>query len=491
MKELKDYVGKKELNSLKLSALGQGMIYAIMSSYISDFYLNVFGLGAMFVMLLMLLARVWDAINDPIMGMIADRLNLKNGKMRPYLLMTPVPIAILTFLLFFAPDLSPVGKMVYASITYVLWGMTYTVSDVPFWSLPILMTPNPAERGKIFSVARTANGIGSAVPMAIFMILGFVLPKTGLSGQELEKTKYIIIALVAAVFGNLLFAQSYFKVKERVNIPQKRRQEGEPGSLRLLFSNKPLMLVLIMGVLSFGRYMFQAGAIHVARYSFYIGPSLSGLSEKEKEAALQGSISKVNLIFALATAVGMFGTMLLVPKLIKRFNYKQLIITGCGIGVVSCLAIYFLGYGNFWACVPLLVLACVPAGFINVLGAAMIGDALDYMEWKTGRRENGLGSACQSFVNKLGNALSTTFIVLMYMFVDLRVDTIGTQFTVDPNTLAPSVRSGMFLIVSLIPAISLAACAVPVFFYDLVGEKRQRITRELHEQREALGIVVE
>jgi GPH family glycoside/pentoside/hexuronide:cation symporter len=181
----------------------------------------------------------------------------------------------------------------------------------------------------------------------------------------------------------------------------------------------------------------------------------------------------------------------LVPKLIKRFNYKQLIITGCGIGVVSCLIIFFLGYGNFWACVPFLVLACVPAGFINVLGAAMIGDALDYMEWKTGRRENGLGSACQSFVNKLGNALSTTFIVLMYMFVDLRVDTIGTQFTVDPNTLAPSVRSGMFLIVSLIPAISLAACAVPVFFYDLVGEKRQRITRELHEQREALGIVVE
>jgi len=492
VENLKSYIEKKEFRMLCAGALGQGMIYGIMSSYISDFYRNVFGLGPIFVLLLMLLARVWDAINDPIMGMIADRIDMKRGKMKPYLIMTPLPIGVLTVLLFFAPGISPGAKMIYASVTYVMWGMVYTMSDVPFWSLPNILTPIPAERGRAFSVARTTNGIGSAIPMAFFMILGPLLSKMGLSGNQLEKTRYMAIALFASVVGNLLFARTYFHVKERVNIPQEKRAPGEPGSLKLLFANKPLMLVLTMGVLSFGRYMFQAGAIHVARYSFYIGPPLAGLSEAEKTAALQASISKISLIFALATAAGMFGTMLFMPKLIRRFSYKSLIISSCFIGFASSLAIYFVGYDNFWACVPLLVISCIPAGVINVVSAAMIGDALDYMELKTGRREAGLGSACQSFVNKLGNALATTLIVLMYKIVNIDLSgVVGAGASLAPTSLDSLQRNGIFSVVSLIPAFSLLLCAVPIFFYDLTGSKKQKITEELALQRKAKGITVE
>ena len=492
MEALKTYIGKKEFRMLSVGALGQGMIYGIMSSYISDFYLNVFGLGPIFVLLLMLLARVWDAVNDPVMGMIADRLNMKHGKMKPYLYITPLPVAVLTVLLFFAPDVSLNAKMVYAVVTYVLWGMIYTMSDVPFWSLPNLMTPNPAERGKAFTVARTTNGIGSAIPMAIFMILGPVLSKTGLSGNELEKTRYIVIALVASVIGNILFASTYFHVKERVNIPLEKRKPGEAGSLKLLVTNKPLVLVLIMGVLSCGRYMFHAGAIHVARYSFYIGPSFLGLSPAEQSQALQSSISKVSLVFALATAIGMFGTMIAMPKLIKKFSYKQLIIVSCAIGFVSSMTIYFIGYDNFWACIPFLVISCIPAGVINVVSSAMIGDALDYMEWKTGRREAGIGSACQSFVNKLGNALATSFIVLMYKVVEIDLSKIvGGAASIPATSLLASQRNGIFSVVSIIPAFSLLLCAVPIFFYDLTGSKKQRITEELAQQRVARGISVE
>ena len=201
----KNYIPKKELKVFAIGALGQGMVYGIMSSYISDFYLNILKVTPLFVLFLMLLARVWDAINDPIMGMIMDRAQPKKGKMLPYLIYTPIPIAILTFLLFFAPDITEAQKMVYASVTYVAWGMIYTCSDVPFWSLPNAMTPNAAERGKIISVARTTTGIGSAVPMAIFMVLGFILPGFGLSGLELEKAKYTTIAIVASVLGKFLF----------------------------------------------------------------------------------------------------------------------------------------------------------------------------------------------------------------------------------------------------------------------------------------------
>ncbi len=489
---MEKYVPKKEWLAYCVGALGQGMVYAVMSSYISDFYMNVLKLTPLFVLLLMLLARVWDAVNDPIMGYIADRAHPKNGKMRPYLLYTPIPIAVLTVLLFYAPNLSGAALMVYAAVTYVLWGMIYTSSDVPFWSLPNVMTPNPDERGDIISKGRTANGVGSAVPMAFFMILGFLLPKFNLSGTELEKTKYMVIALFCAIVGNILFASVYFKAKERVRIPDPpKRKKGEKTALGQIFSCKPLMLTAAMGILSSARYMYQAGAVHVARYSFYIGKDLTGLTELEKEAALQSNISLVSTVFQVASALGMFGAMLLMPLLFKKFNYKQIIISTSLLGAASSVVIWFLGYERFWLCVPFFVLSCIPLGAINVCAFAMIGDCLDYMEWKTGARLTGLGSAIQSFVTKRGNAISTSFIIVMYMIVNLDVASISAKVTANPLEMTDTVRTGMFSLISIIPAVSLLLCTVPLFFYDLVGEKKARITRELAEQRKARGVVIE
>ena len=489
---MEKYTPKKELLAYCVGALGQGMVYAIMSSYISDFYMNVLKLTPLFVLLLMLFARIWDAINDPIMGYIMDRAHPKRGKMRPYLLYTPIPIAILTVLLFYAPNLSGVSLMVYASVTYVLWGMIYTSSDVPFWSLPNAMTPNPAERGDIISKGRTANGVGSAVPMAFFMVLGFILPKFNLSGTELEKTKYMVIALFCAIVGNILFASVYFKTKERVHIPDPpKRKKGEKTALGRIFSCKPLMLTALMGVLSSARYMYQAGAVHVARYSFYIGKDLTGLSLAEKEAALQSNVSLVSTVFQVASALGMFGAMLLMPLLFRKFNYKQIIIFTSLLGAAASVIVWFLGYERFWLCVPFFVISCIPLGAINVCSFAMIGDCLDYMEWKTGARLTGLGSAIQSFVTKFGNAISTSFIIVMYMIVNLNVADINASVTANPLEMTEAVRTGMFSLISIIPAVSLLLCTVPLFFYDLVGEKKDRITKELAEQRAARGVVIE
>lgn len=489
---MEKYTPKKEWLAYCVGALGQGMVYAIMSSYISDFYMNVLKLTPLFVLLLMLFARIWDAINDPIMGYIMDRAHPKRGKMRPYLLYTPIPIAILTVLLFYAPNLSGVSLMVYASVTYVLWGMIYTSSDVPFWSLPNAMTPNPAERGDIISKGRTANGVGSAVPMAFFMVLGFILPKFNLSGTELEKTKYMVIALFCAIVGNILFASVYFKTKERVHIPDPpKRKKGEKTALGRIFSCKPLMLTALMGVLSSARYMYQAGAVHVARYSFYIGKDLTGLSLAEKEAALQSNVSLVSTVFQVASALGMFGAMLLMPLLFRKFNYKQIIIFTSLLGAAVSVIVWFLGYERFWLCVPFFVISCIPLGAINVCSFAMIGDCLDYMEWKTGARLTGLGSAIQSFVTKFGNAISTSFIIVMYMIVNLNVADINASVTANPLEMTDAVRTGMFSLISIIPAVSLLLCTVPLFFYDLVGEKKDRITKELAEQRAARGIIIE
>lgn len=486
-----NFIPKKEFWMFGIAGLGQGMIYAIMSSYISDFYISVARLSPMFVFFLMLFARIWDSVNDPIMGVVVDKTQAKWG-MKRFIIIAPIPIAVTTFLLFFAPDISPIGKMVYASITYVLWDFVYTISDVPFWCLPNVMTPNPQERGKLISVGRTLNGIGSAVPLAIFMVLGFILPALGLTGLKLEKTKYTTIALFAAVVGNALFILVYFFAKERVKLPPPiPKEKGSPSVLKTIFTCKPLMLVVLMGILAMGRYLLQAGAIHVARYSFYIGENLAAMTPMEAEKAIQASVSLVNTVFAVSTAAGMFGTMVFMPLLFKKFTYKQIVIAACLLGFVSGTAMFFIGYQNFWFCVPFLVLSSVPLGVLNIVSYAMVCDSLDYMEWSRGRRENGLGSACQAFVNKLSNALATSMIVLMYVIVQLDLSSISGDFSPDPTQLSHAVRQGMFSLVSIIPAVSMLLCIIPVLFYGLNTDKMKTITADLAERRKERGETIE
>ncbi len=499
----KNYMPKKEIWIYSIGALGQGMIYATMSSYISDFYISILQLPLIFVLLLMLLARVWDAINDPMMGMIADKCSTKWGKMKPYIIFTAVPIAVLTFLMFYDPGFEKKQLMIYAAVVYVLWGMIYTVSDVPFWSLPNLMTPDPQERQKTISLGRTLNGIGTGVTIAFFLALGLILPKvfTDLTAIEMSKRKYMLLAIIVSVVGIALFVNSYFHIKERVIIPRKpRRDKSEPSTLSRIFHCKPLMLVTIMGVLSCGRYMVQAAAIHVARYALYIGPEISnGMSLEERTALVEASISKVNTVFMACAAVGTFGAMLFMPLLYKKFNNKQIVIFTCVAGFFASILTAAVGVANIFGyvnniyiCIPFIIIASVPIGVLNVSAYAMIGDSLDYMEWKTGHRDTALGSACQSFVNKLGNALATTVIVLMYIVIKLDPSQmLSSEVVKAAYELATTQRLAMFSLVSIVPGVSLLLCAIPIFFYDLVGEKKDKITAELAQQREAKGIVIE
>ena len=492
----KKYIPKKEMYAFCVAAMGQGMIYAMMSSYISDFYLNVLQLAPMFVLLLMLLARVWDAINDPLMGMIVDKHTTKKGKMKPYILYAAVPIAVLTVLMYYAPDLDKKYLMVYAAVVYVAWGMIYTMADVPFWSLPNVLTPDAAERGSVISLGRTFNGVGSAVPEVLFLVIGLTLPSIlgSSDGLEYNKIKYLIMAVITVVIGTALYLRSYFRVKERVVLPDRKPQPGEPSQLSRIFRCRPLMLVILMGVLSSGRYMVQAAAVHVARYAFYIGPSLENLSESERVAAIDASVSTVKTIFQVCAIVGMFGAMLFMPLLMKKFDYKKIVIVTCLLGFAASVFTTLIGWFtmNLYICIPFILISCIPLGVLNVISYAMIGDCLDYMELKTGFRDNGLGSACQGFVNKLGNALATSGIVLMYMFIGLEPDKMLSSTAVMAATdLAAGQRFAMFSLVSVVPGVSLLLCAVPMFFYKISGREKERILKELEQSRREKGIVIE
>ncbi|MCH5170927.1 MAG: MFS transporter, partial [Oscillospiraceae bacterium] len=296
--EKKRYVGKKELWMFSIGGMGQGMIYAMMSSYISDYYVNILHLPLMFVLLLMLLARVWDAINDPLMGIIADRHVTKWGKFKPYIIFAAPPIAVLTILMYLSPSLSMNKLMIYSAVVYVLWGMIYTMADVPFWSLPNVLTPDPQERSSVVSFSKIWNSVGSALPEIFFFAAGFLLPKfiSTENPEEYNKKQYLIIASAVVAIGIIMYVNSYFHIKERAVPPVAKKQKGEGSQLSRIFHCKPLLLVIAMGVLSSGRYMVQAAAIHVARYAFYIGPDLTGMTLEEKTAAIAASVSTVKTL---------------------------------------------------------------------------------------------------------------------------------------------------------------------------------------------------
>lgn len=492
--EDKRYVSKKELWMYALGAGGQGMIYAMMSSYISDYYVNVLQLPLMFVLVLMLAARVWDAINDPMMGMIVDRRTMKNGRMKPYIIMATPIITVLTLLMYLSPDLDKTSLMIFSAVVYVCWGMAYTMADVPFWTLPNVLTPNSKERSDIISFTKIINSIGSALPEILFLVIPFILTavynKNNLEiGLGFEKQKYLLIALFAVIIGGVMYVNSYFHIKERVVLPNKKKIPGQPGSLSRIFHCKPLMLIVLMGILSSGRYLVQAAAIHVARYSFYIGPEIA------TQADIVKSISLVKTIFQVCTLVGMFGTTLFMPFLMKKFDYKKIVITTCLLGFVASVITTVIGYAtnlsSIYILAPFIVIQSIPLGVVNVVTYAMICDSLDYMELTTGVRENGLGSACQGFINKIGNAFATCGIIVLYMAIDMNPeDMLSNDALKSALEVLPEQRFAMFSLVSLIPGISMLLCSIPMFFYKISGKNKEKMLSDLKAKREAEGFEI-
>ncbi len=502
--EEKKYVGKKELWMFALGAGGQGMIYAMMSSYISDYYVNVLQLNLWFVLGLMLLARVWDAINDPLMGMIVDSHTTKWGKMKPYILFASVPIAVLTILMYLSPNLSGTSLMIYCAVTYVAWGMCYTMADVPFWGIPNVITPDTRERGSVISFTKIINSVGSALPEVFFLIASFTLPLFIDKNNVIEygKKKYLIIAILVVAIGIVMYINSYFHIKERVVPPIHKKQPGEASALKRVFTCKPLVLVLIMGVLSSGRYMVQAAAIHVARYAFYIptgkyiGVDLATLSYEDRVAAIDASVGLVKTIFQICAIVGMFGATLLMPTLMRKVDYKKLLIYTCIAGAVSSVFTTLIGWFAdpryaLYICIPFIIISSIPLGVINVLTGALIGDGLDYLELKTGYRDNGLGSAIQGFVNKIGSALSTCGIIIMYMLINIDPSEMYSSTAVKSALdLTHGQNFAVFSLVSVIPGISLLLCAIPMFFYKISGKEKERMIVELKAKREAEGMAI-
>ena len=476
----KNYLTTTNRVSFAVSGFGQNFIYGLVSSYILFFYTDVFLLGAAPAAILMIVARIWDAFNDPIMGTFIDRTRTKWGKMRPYLLFITIPLIISTALLFLVPRGWPASaKIAYAFTTYILWGMIYTVCDVPFWGLASSMTPNPEERIKFISQSRLVHSIGAALPFVLVPVL------VGVIGNEWG---YTIVGAIAAVVGGLLFSLSFFGSTERT-----QSKENAPSLKELLSClkiNKPLRSIVLSNALGCLRGLPLAAGMYVATYIL----KSATLTFFGKSYVITGTT--LNTFIIVGWAVAGFIGMMATPAICKKINYKQIVLFSAIIGVAVSVVMYFIGPSllNIIIC---LVLVGFPFGIISNINYAMIADSVEYVEWKTGKRTEGITVSFQTFMNKLTGALQVGIVALALIVIKFIPPIEGADGKLITQPQSDFTLNGFFILITFLPAIGWILSIFPMLFYTFIGNERETalndllVARKKREQEESEQVAEE
>ncbi len=466
----KKYLQTKELLSFSTAGFGRSMIYNLMSTFLLIFYTDAMQLEFSHAGAIILITRVFDAFNDPVMGIIVDKTKTKFGKLRPFLLVSPPMILISTILLFWVPvaDHTPENytfRLIYSAATYILWAACFTVQDVPFWGMSAVVSPLEKERNKLLSTARIFCTIGGIVPT---LLLDPLTKALGLSKG------YLISAVLISIAGTSLSWLAFFGTKERLEDEKEKITVKE--YLLTYTKNKPLILVIISSILGSAMLMAQTSGAYLANYLF--------TPYKAK--------FPVQTVMTVAIGIGMVAAMVLMPVLRKKMSLKAIYISAALFGAAVHFIMYFVGYGNFYAFLGMLVFAGLPLGIFNVITYAMIADSVDYLEWKTGRRAEGACFACQTFISNLTAGISnfiTTQVLEYFNYVQPeRVRDAAGKLIETVQQQSERTLDGMFIMVTIIPAISLALAAIPMLFNDFSGKKKDEIIKELTARREISNV---
>ena len=486
----------KERNGYLIGMAGQNIIYGIISSGLAFYFSNVIALPAMAISVIMAIARVWDAINDPMMGTFVDKTKSKWGKCRPYLIFMPVIIMIGTILCFangIYSKSNSVGANVmiiaWAGISYILWGMLYTAADIPLWGIASRMTAHESKRTNLLSLARMVAGIGGAlgfIMVPIAQALANMLPGGSDKVAKNLQLAFIIVAIVLAIIGTILF-QCAALAKERVDCEEEKKR-GIIDNFKIMWGNKPFRRILISGII---RSPFQLLLIlAMPLMTMYFGNN-GATADFVKNILLQyGPI-------AIGVFGGQFGAMALTPILCKKFEKKTIfnvmnIVSGVAFALIFVLYVIFpttLGGVPIILLAIAFLLASAGVGFIMVLQSMMIADCVDYEEHKNGTRPDGVFFSGQSFLTKLAAGIAVMIQGLCYMIVGYETDAITSMNSALNSglvTFAEEYRTFamiMFFLVSIPPAIGMVLSIIPMLKYELTDKEHTRILDELNAKR--------
>lgn len=451
----KDDVQSKEVLAYSVAGLGQNIICQLVTTFFMLYMTDVAGVSATWLAWMFLAARLFDAFNDPVMGSIVEMTRTRQGKMRPYLKYSPIPIAILTVLLFVNLPVGETGKFAFGTVIYLLWGIAYTSVDVPYWGLASSMTSDTEKRNTILTVARLFCTIGSgAVSVFIPIIIGDNTIAT-------QRILYPIVALVCVLIAVPTFWVGYKGTKERFYDAETDGKFTLIKNLKLLGKNKPALLIILVGVLGSLRTIYMTTAVYYAKYNL-------------KDFDLAG------VIFLLVVPGGLAAT-LLTPVLSKRFGKKTIFIWSHIIGGALLVLLYIIGLPTGTSLAAqiafyiIIIIAGVPSGFSNIMTYSMIADSIDYLEDKTGERAEAFCFSLQTFISKIGMAM-TAFVTLMVLGKYGYDASFAEPGAIDDLWGTPEfqrVLEGNWMATTLLCGVSMLACAIPLFFYTFT-EKKQK-----------------
>ena len=441
-----------------VGAIGKDMVYALSASYVMYFYQDILGLSATFVGLILMIARVFDALNDPFMGILVAKTRTRWGRFRPWLFSGTVLNAFVLYALFAAPELSGKGLMVYFGVIYILWGVTYTMMDIPYWSMIPAVTDTPKDRDNLSVVGRTCAGIGSAV-----IQVGTLLAVNAL-GRGNERIGFGRIALIVAVL--FVAAEVFCCAKVREHDVGRMETSTVKQMFQALFRNDQAMItVLAILMINGSLYLTSNLVIYFFKYDF----------------GGTGWMGSYTLFTTVGGGCQILGMMVLYPLLHKKLDNTVLFrvaLCMAMVGYALVLALCLLGFSSN------LALLCVCAvlvfganGVLTVLTTVFLSSSVDYGQMKTGRREESVIFSMQTFVVKAASGVAVFITGIGLDMIGLVGDTAETGAVAAQSA---STILGLRLLMTVLPILGLTVAFI--FFvrkFTLTDKRVDEIAAQL------------
>lgn len=422
-------------------------VWDMVGFWILIFYTDTYGISAAAAGTIMLIARIWDMISDPIMGIIADRTNTRKGKFRPYILWMALPYSVIAVLTFTTPDFGNTGKIIYAGTTYFLLMTVFTAINLPYSSLGAVMTDDSYERAGLNSFRFIFAFTGQLI------VTGTALYLARYFGGDNQAKGYQYTLLLFASVSFVLFMITFKTTKERIQPPPQQKQNLKEDLINL-FKNRPWVILFFVGIISFVMFAMQNLAI-AYYFKYYISDE-------------QG-VQLFNVVGTIALILG----IPLSKPLSKRFGKRNVYITSSLLSGLFFISIYLPGSQNTTTIYILNTLAKFTYAPAVPLLWTMLADTADYSEWKTGRRATGLVFSAATFAQKagwgIGGALAG-WLLAMYEFVPNNVQT-------------DAAINGIKLMVSVFPGLLYMSCAILLYFYAIDHQTVLTMQTELTNRR--------
>ncbi len=479
----------KEKFSYGLGAVGKDMVYMLSASYVLYYYQDILGVNAIAMGIILMAARVFDAFNDPIMGVLVAKTRTRWGKFRPWLLVGTALNAVVLFLMFTAPPaLNGSGLVAYAAVIYILWGVTYTMMDIPYWSMIPAFTEGGKEREGLTTLARSCAGVGSAVITIVTMMcvaaLGqrkraALLAANGLTEMPaegspmrqviergIEREGFIWFSLIVAVLFVVFILVTCLNIKEKSTVDMEAPTVGQ--MFRALLQNDQAMTVVVAIVLvNSAIYITSNLVIYFFKYDF----------------GGEGWRSAYTLFNTFGGGVQILAMMLLFPLLRRFLSALKIFYVSFGMAIVGYASLLVLAFTNMSSVYLLFIpgfFIFAANGMLSVLTTVFLANTVDYGELKNNRRDESVIFSMQTFVVKLASGVAALIASVCLGVFHISQDTDTEQII----QVAKGSLVGLRMTMTVIPVAGLLA-AVFVFHrkYILTEEKVEEISEKIREKR--------